>query len=171
MALCQNQPYTNIIAGQTTPSRVSTSKRSAASPPLFSVLLCAPNSRTYIELTPDLPLPPRLVLPVITSAQQQIQHQIAPPNSDRIINFHTGWIFNSTVGAYELRVRNEGVDDVPLWIYGLSGQVNRHVTYRILSDALLALKGYMDAEGWRGAVFGIYHAGKQVGFGELGPVD
>ncbi|KAI4272101.1 MAG: hypothetical protein L6R38_006692 [Xanthoria sp. 2 TBL-2021] len=144
-------------------------KRDGVPDPL---ILCAPKSRTYIALTPGFPVDTRHIRPVVVSAYQQILHITAPPPEDHVISFSSGWIFNITIGAYSLRVKNAGLEDSPLWLYGLTGPVNavpRHITYGVLGKALLALYIHMNEHGWRQAEFEIWDAGKEFGFGILGP--
>ncbi|KAL9005207.1 MAG: hypothetical protein Q9188_002006 [Gyalolechia gomerana] len=172
LALCQNEPYTHIVAGTRTPI-----KRSPPSSNPNSTLLCAPNSTTYITLTTITTTPSidtRLLRPVISTAYQNILHTIAPPSKDRIISSSPGWIFNTTVGAYELKVKNAGTEFVPLWLYGLTAgalpATRRKMTYKVLRDALLALYVFMNDKGWRLGEFEVYDQGKMVGFGVLGGV-
>ncbi|KAL8745380.1 MAG: hypothetical protein Q9184_007882, partial [Pyrenodesmia sp. 2 TL-2023] len=136
------------------------------------LILCVPKSRIYIALTPGFPIGSQQLRPVVASAYQQILHNTTPPNEDRIISSDSGWIINITIGAYGLQVRNAGVEYAPLWIYGLTGQVNavtRHITYGVLGKALFALDTHMNEDGWRQADFEIWDAGKEVGFATLGP--
>ncbi|KAL8651896.1 MAG: hypothetical protein Q9226_004495 [Calogaya cf. arnoldii] len=143
-------------------------KRDSAPDPL---ILCAPESRTYIALTPSLPVDTRQIRPVVERAYQQILRVTAPPREDRIISFSSGWIFNTTVSAYSLKVKNAGFEDTPLWIYGWTGPINpvqRHITYSMLGKALLALYTHMNEHGWRQAEFEIWDAGREVGFATLG---
>ncbi|KAL8774849.1 MAG: hypothetical protein Q9209_000788 [Squamulea sp. 1 TL-2023] len=170
LALCHNPPYTNIIAGTLTPAFYSSARKRSPPPSLStptstpSLLLCAPNSRTYIDLHPTIPIPSNILRPIITSALQRISN----PPKDGPISLHSGWIFNVTVGAYSLRIMNAGVEEIPLWIYAFSGVIRRHVSYGEVRDALVVLEMWMEEKGWRGGGFEIWHAGREVGRGWLG---
>ncbi|KAI4224287.1 MAG: hypothetical protein L6R36_004782 [Xanthoria steineri] len=136
------------------------------------LILCAPKSRTYITLTPGLPADTRQIRPVVISAYQQILNLTAPPHGDRIISSSSGWIFNTTVGAYSLRVQNAGMEYTPSWFFGWTRPVKvapRHITYGVLAKALLALYTHLNERGWRQARFEIWDAGREVGFATLGP--
>ncbi|KAL8687408.1 MAG: hypothetical protein Q9218_006407 [Villophora microphyllina] len=169
MALCENEPYTHIVAGTMTPAEGVTTQPPPP-PSSASIILCAPQSRIYIALTPGVPVETRLIRPVVESSYQRVLHILAPPGKNRIVSTHDGWIFNTTIGAHELLVKNAGVDVVPLWIpEGLVGQVkkNRYVSFGELRDALVALYEHMNWAGWTMARFEIWDAGKEVGYGEL----
>ncbi|KAI4220327.1 MAG: hypothetical protein LQ349_008114 [Xanthoria aureola] len=161
---CQNAPYTQIVAGDMTPAR----KRGDVPAPL---ILCAPESRTYIALTPGLPADTRQIRPVVISAYQRILNITGPLHEDRIISFSSGWIFNTTIGAYSLKVKNVGVANTRhrMWWSRPVNTVPRHMTYLELENALLALYTHLNERGWRQAQFEIWDAGREVGFATLGP--
>ncbi|KAI4183397.1 MAG: hypothetical protein L6R41_005427 [Letrouitia leprolyta] len=160
---------------QTLPLSSQTPKKRSPLSPL-STLLCAPNSKTYIILTTGIPTSQdtKLLRPVISTAYNKIQHIIAlNPSKDPIINPSKGWIFNTTIGNYELKVKNAGAEAVPLWLHGVMGGSRqptgtRKLTYRVLADALVAFWVFMQDHGWRVGEFEIYDSGKEVGFGILG---
>ncbi|KAL9595792.1 MAG: hypothetical protein Q9179_004846 [Wetmoreana sp. 5 TL-2023] len=135
------------------------------------IILCAAKSRTYISLTTtSASMDARLIRPVIASAYQQILHTLAPPGKDRIISFDDDWIYTNNFGEFDLKIRNAGSQNVPLWVYGLMGHsAKSHITYGQLRDALLTLYDHMSRARWSEATFDIYDAGQQVGYGILGP--
>ncbi len=135
------------------------------------LILCAPESRTYIALTPGLPADTRQIRPVVISAYQRILNITGPLHEDSVISFSSGWIFNTTVGAYSLKVRNVGAANTRyrVWWNGPVNTVPRHITYLELAKALLALYTHLNERGWRQAQFEIWDEGREVGFAILGP--